>query len=215
MLRSRLSRHLLLGTIAVSTTGGLYAAVPHDSPVVAATDASAYSALAFLSVALLIGPALVLRGRRPPRHVEWRRDIGIWAGILSLFHVLAGANVHFAGDWVRYFLTRAEEGARVPIRVDAFGIANHLGLFATIVVVLLLVISNNAAMRKMGGVRWKAAQRATYALFILTGAHGVLYQVLSERRIEGVILLWLALVTVTLAQVAGFRRVRVGRADTE
>jgi sulfoxide reductase heme-binding subunit YedZ len=189
--------------------------MPTDFEIRAATVATAFSSLAFLTVALAIGPLMVLRGRRPSRHVEWRRDIGIWAGVLGLVHVLVGLEVHFGGDWRRYFVFGPDEATgTIPFRFDTIGLANWTGLVGTVAFVLLLATSNNRVMRRLGTPRWKSVQRSAYVLFVAVVAHGVVYQMLANRPWPAVALLWAAAVSVVVLQVAGFvsyRREAAGR----
>jgi sulfoxide reductase heme-binding subunit YedZ len=53
--------------------------------------------------------------------------------------------------------------------VDVF--ANFTGLFAALILLALLVTSNDASLRKLGLPGWKSLQRWNYACFALTVFH--------------------------------------------
>jgi sulfoxide reductase heme-binding subunit YedZ len=97
------------------------------------------------------------------------------------------------------------------LRHDTFGWANHLGLLAGLLLVLLLLLSNDWSLARLGARRWKGLQRWNYAVFALAIAHAVLYQVL-EKRIIGWVMTFAILSALVIAmQVAGFRSRRCRR----
>jgi len=200
----RALRQLLIGGGVLAALALLSALIPTNFLARRLTVASAYVGLGLICLTLAIGPGYLLRGRRPPVSISWRRDLGIWAGGISLFHVLVGFQVHFGGNWARYFFHGAEAGQRIPLRADAIGWANHTGLLATLILVLLVAISSNVAIRRLGPARWKSLQRLNYAGLVLVGVHGAIYQVLVRRPIPAVALLSLLLTGAVAFQVAGY-----------
>src|SRR6266545_3576113 len=58
------------------------------------TTATGYIALGLLGLTLLIGPANLLLRRRTPISSYLARDVGMWAAIVSVIHVIAGFFVH-------------------------------------------------------------------------------------------------------------------------
>src|SRR5262249_15733391 len=99
-----------------------------------------------------------------------------------------------------------EERHWFPLRFDAFGWANHLGLVGGLLLIFLLVLSNDWSLTRLGARRWKGLQRWNYLVFGLVVVHGLLYQVL-EKRIAGWVVAFAILnVLVVLMQVAGFQR---------
>jgi sulfoxide reductase heme-binding subunit YedZ len=203
-MRRRLVRHHLplaigsaLGTLAVR---GL---TTSEQAVFRWSMATGYVALALLVATLATGPLNVLRGRANPVSSDLRRDIGIWGGLLSVAHFVFGLQVHLKHRWL-YWL---REGSLLP-RTDFFGFANHTGLVATLIAVLLLVLSNDYYLRRLGTVRWKSLQRWNYALFALVIVHGAAYQ-LIEKRIAGFVVAFAGLSVCGIAiQAVGFWRVR-------
>jgi sulfoxide reductase heme-binding subunit YedZ len=73
-----------------------------------------------------------------------------------------------------YFLNKTENGC--SIRLDHFGLANYTGLISAIILLALLIFSNDYFIRKLGPGRWKNVQRLTYLMFLLTVIHSVLYR---------------------------------------
>ena len=151
-----------------------------------------------------IGPWNRLRGRHNPVSSYLRRDIGIWAGMLGTAHVIAGLQVHFKGKMWLYFLPE-RDAMTFPLRIDPFGFANYAGLVSTLILLLLLALSNDASLRALGASRWKSLQRWSYAGALLMVAHGVVYQIL-EKRTMGFVVAFAAIVLLVIAiQFAGFR----------
>jgi sulfoxide reductase heme-binding subunit YedZ len=92
------------------------------------------------------------------------------------------------------------------------GWANYAGLLALLVMLVLLAISNDIALRRLGPARWKAIQRWNYAAFALVGVHAVTFQVLV-RRMPPLIAMVVAVLGLTaFIQVAGARRRRASGA---
>jgi DMSO/TMAO reductase YedYZ heme-binding membrane subunit len=96
----------------------------------------------------------------------------------------------------------------LPLRIDSFGLSNYAGLGATLILLLLLTLSNNATLRALGASRWKSLQRWNYAGALLVVAHGAVYQII-EKRAAGFVVAFAAIVLFGLAmQFAGFSMVR-------
>jgi sulfoxide reductase heme-binding subunit YedZ len=169
-MRRRLWQHFV-PLLAVS--GGMVAAfaVALDQRTVQRLSiGTGYAALALLAFALSVGPLRAIRGRRLPLSIDVRRDAGICTAILGLIHVVLGLQVHHGGAILSYFSS-----------FDKGGVANWTGLAATLLLVLLLGISSDWAIRRLGKRPWKRLQRLAYALFALVVTHTVLYQVVEER----------------------------------
>lgn len=203
----RVTRHLILFLVSGATAGTFYLGLDSASPIARLSMASAYASLLLLAATLTIGPWNRLRDRPNPVSSYLRRDIGIWAGVLGIAHVIVGLQVHMDGKFWLYFLP-PDAAYRFPLRIDAFGLTNYAGLAAGLILLMLLSLSNNAALRALGAVRWKRLQRWNYAVAALVVAHGVVYQLLEKRALGFVLLFG---VTVTLAfafQVAAFASAR-------
>ena len=164
---------------------------------------TAYPALFLSAGAVLLGPWNVLRGRANPVSFDLRRDIGIWAGIMALLHTAVGLNVHLRGRMWLYFV---DEHHR--IRHDWFGFGNDTGLAAALLFMLLLAISNDLSLRRLGTPRWKSLQRWTYAAVILTILHAVAYQHVEKRVGAYEAVLAGTILAITAFQLAGWRRAK-------
>jgi len=118
--------------------------------------ATAYPALFLSAMAVSFGPWNVLRGRPNPVSFDLRRDVGIWAGLMALVHTAIGLNVHLRGRPWLYFIDQHHR-----VRHDLFGFGNDTGLVAVLLFLLLLAISNDLSLRRLGTRKWKSLQRWT------------------------------------------------------
>jgi sulfoxide reductase heme-binding subunit YedZ len=207
----RLRQHLGIALAALITGVVVGAAFEPGDARSKLSAATAYIATTAVGLSLILGPLNLLRGRPNPVSSDLRRDLGIWGAIIGLVHVGVGLTVHFRGRMHLYFLPPSEAHALVPIRLDAFGLANYLGAFAGGVLLLLLLISSDRALRWLGARRWKAWQRLSYAGALATLGHGVLYQLLERRRLVLVVLFGTLAAVALIFQSLGIRAVRSRR----
>jgi len=175
----RVRTHVAVGAGSLAATAFVFALVQSEDAVFRASMATAYVALALLAITLLFGPVAALQGQRYPLSTDIRRDFGIWSGILAVVHVVIGLQVHMRGKMWEYF-AHASQGTLLP-RFDPFGLANYAGLAATVILVALLVTSNDASLRRLGADRWRKVHAlASWGLF-LTVLHGAAYQAIEKR----------------------------------
>jgi sulfoxide reductase heme-binding subunit YedZ len=168
--------------------------------------ATGYASVALIAWAMLIGPWRVRRGRTAPVSTDLRRDAGIWGGLFGLAHVITGLQVHMGGHFMKYFLTL--EGTRAKsVRFDLFGLSNWTGLGAAVLLIMLLVISNDVSLRALGSARWKAWQRWTYPAAVLIVAHTLGYYVIEKTHTWYLIAFVAVTIVVLWLQLAGRRRV--------
>lgn len=206
-LRARLLRHHLVLFVASAISFTLlYRTRPFPDVLTRISFASAYPALALLTLTLLLGPWRVLRNAgRVPISFDWRRDVGIWAGVLTLLHAVAGQMVHLRGRPWLYYVYAAKPRHTFPLRHDQFGVANETGLLATLVVLVLLATSNDVSLRRLGTPAWKRLQRGNYAAFTLAGAHTLLYLAIEKKTRSGWAVTAIMCLGITLAvQGAGY-----------
>jgi methionine sulfoxide reductase heme-binding subunit len=166
------------------------------------TSATGYVGLGLLGLTLLVGPANLLVHRRTPISTYLARDVGIWAAIMSVIHVIVGLFVHgppapLLKRILFYFF--APNGA--PL-INNFGWGNWTGLLATIIVVGLFAISSDYALRKLKARNWKNLQRLNYALFMLVIVHAIFYGVLRITSIP-TLLFALIVIIVFVGQTLG------------
>lgn len=205
----RVSRNLGIAGIATVVTLLVFTlATDKQSWAFRASMATAYSSVLLMAWALAIGPWRVMRGGAAVTSVDLRRDVGIWSAGLAIAHVVTGLKVHVGGDMLGYFIYRPSDGPHaIPIRTDPFGITNWTGLVAALVLIFLVMISNDRSLRSLGATRWKRLQSLTYVGAVLTALHGIVFQ-LMDRRSWPFIGVFLALVVTVLAlQLRGRRLV--------
>jgi sulfoxide reductase heme-binding subunit YedZ len=169
------------------------------------TTATGYIALGLLALTLLIGPANLLLRRRAPVSSYLARDVGMWAAIVSVIHVIAGFFVHgppapIVKRILFYFF--APDGSPLT---NSFGWGNWTGLAATVIVVGLLAISSDFALRKLKARRWKNIQRLNYALFVLVIAHAIFYGALLRVTSISTLLLGIIVSVIFIGQMVGVR----------
>lgn len=174
--------------------------------------ATGYASVALIGLALALGPLWLLQGRRVPASSDVRRDIGVWGAAYALVHVATGLQIHMDGDMLNYFVFRARDGAHaLPIRLDPFGLSNWAGLAATVLLIMLMAISNDRSLRALGATRWKTLQQTTYVAAVLIAMHGLVFQLIDRRNVAVILLCGLVFVAVVALQLYGRRRVRAAR----
>lgn len=210
--RRLLTHHLALFAASAASIALLYATRPYNDVLSKASFATAYPALVLLALTLVIGPWNILRGARNPVSSDLRRDIGIWAGALGFIHALVGQNVHLRGRPWLYYVYEKRAAHVFPIRHDLFGFANHTGLIATLLLLILLATSNDVSLRKLGTPKWKQLQRWNYAVFVLTAFHAFGYQGIENQQ-WGFVAVAVAsvLITCVLQGIGYARRARAVR----
>lgn len=199
----RSKRHFVLAAAAVAIVFLAYAATPPPDVRHRLSMATAYAGLIFLAASLWLGPWNVLRQRPNPVSFDLRRDIGIWTGILAIAHTAIGLTVHLRGRMWMYFFRGLHP---LKLQNTQFGFANFTGLGAALLFLMLLAISNDLSLRTLKARRWKSLQRWTYVAFLLTGAHGIAYQLIEKRHIPWVLVSSGIMTAVAAAQLLGFVR---------
>ena len=175
-LTRRLWRHHLpLAVVTGASSFALYATRSYPDVLTRLSFATAWPALVLLAATLVIGPWRALRMKPYALSQDLRRDIGIWAGITGVLHAGVGQCVHLRGrPWLYYIY---EKWQVMPVRYDVFGLSNHTGLIAALILLLLLATSNDVSLRRLGPSRWKGWQRWNYACFALAALHSFGYLV--------------------------------------
>ena len=202
--KSRVVRHIFFALAAIGLEVGILLSAPEKALMYWSSMGFGYVSLLLLSITLIIGPWNIISSRPNALSINLRRDIGIWAAIFGLIHVVAGIQVHFGPRILPYFIK--EGGSWLGFLPFAFG--NYTGLGATLVLILLLATSNNISLRRLGPDQWKKVQRFNYICGFLTILHGFAYQFVEKRDL-GFVALFLILILLPLAfQISGFKRVR-------
>src|SRR5580698_9621319 len=115
LIRRLLLHHLPLLALSAASVFLLYVMRPIRDVISRLSFATAYPALILIAATLLIGPLNLLRGKRTPVSSDWRRDVGVWAGILSLIHTVIGQDVHLRGRPWLYYIYRPGEAHVFPL----------------------------------------------------------------------------------------------------
>ena len=203
----RIVRHLTIALTTLACTAIFWQLFSGRRDLIAnASIATAHPALFLTAAAVLLGPWNVLRGRANPVSFDLRRDLGIWAGIMALLHTAVGLNVHLRGRIWLYFVDQHHR-----LRHDWFGFGNYTGLAAAGLFLLLLAISNDLALRRLGTHRWKSLQRWTYAAVVLTILHAIAYQHVEQRRGAYEAVLAATTLGIAVLQLAGWKRAKARR----
>ncbi|MEP6506856.1 MAG: hypothetical protein ABJC63_01420 [Gemmatimonadales bacterium] len=200
-IAARPTRRLIAFLLAAIVFAGLIAVSIPDRRVRGWSLGTAYAAFFLLMWGLTIGPLNIIRRRPNPVHNPVRRDAGIAGGMMGIIHTVIGLQVHMGGNLARYFLPPPDLNSAARL----FLAANWTGLISAVVLALLVVISNNASLRRLGLVVWKNLQRWAYAAAALAIGHGLAYQLLEKRPRILIAFLCATTLLVFLIQVAGWR----------
>lgn len=200
--------HLPIGAATIASVLLLYATRPYKDTLTKLSFSTAYPALVLTAVTLLIGPWNVLRSKAMPISSDFRRDVGIWAGLLAVVHTAIGQNVHLRGRPWLYYVYGPKEAHTLPLRHDLFGFANYTGLASALLLLLLVATSNDYALRALGTPRWKQLQRWNYIAFAFAGAHAIGYQTNEKQHASFVAVVVLSIAVTAVLQALGFRRRR-------
>ncbi|TQK74359.1 DMSO/TMAO reductase YedYZ heme-binding membrane subunit [Brevibacillus sp. AG162] len=120
-----------------------------------------------------------------------RRDIGIWAGLTGLLHVIL-VLVLFEGEprliilqenrsekadgWMGLFFFASSDPSMWPSpNWTLTGVANYLGLLAFFILLPLWLTSSARAEKWLGGSSWKRLHLANPWLFVIVLFHGLIY----------------------------------------
>ena len=201
--------HLPIGLCTLVTAGVLYATRDYPDVITRLSFSSAYPALFLVGLCLMIGPwKLLKRQRRVATSMDFRRDVGIWAGLASVFHAVIGNFEHLRGrPWLYYIYENWQEKHAQPFRHDEFGLGNSTGLFAALILLALLATSNDASLRKLGTPGWKQLQRWVYGAFALLAVHTFTYQwVIKTPNLPWIMLAFAAIATTGVLQYLGYER---------
>lgn len=168
---------------------------------------SAWLSFAFLSGAVSLGPWRAWRGGKPSLNLLVRRDLGIWAALTALAHAVFGTWVVLTPAYFRAYIVGTPDSP-TPGWAGWIGTLSIVaGFVLAIIMAMLLALSNNRALTRLGPQRWKRLQRWAVPAFAVTVLHGAVFQVI-EGRTGG----WLALLA--LLGVAVWTVRRLGAAST-
>jgi len=202
-LKIRTKYHMVLFITTLVTLCAFYKLVPGDDPMYLWSMATGYTSIILLAITLLIGPFTIYKKKPNPVSSDLRRDVGIWCGFTGLAHVVLGIQVHMGNIWL-YFFKSVDGEESFKFRNDLFGYSNYAGLIATLILLVLLFLSNDLSLMWLKAKRWKNLQRFNYILFVLVLMHGIMYQII-EKRIPFIVILFSIIMLVAITgQSLGF-----------
>jgi len=197
----RYLRHLVLLKVSLLSLTAAALLGQIDGVLERLSLTSAWLCLLLFCATLLVGPKQVFEGQQPPANILLRRDLGIWTALTGLLHFFLGTA--FSMDAVNYMSVFVVD----DVAEGWFFWGSIWGFVAGLLCLILLAISNNVALRKIGTKWWKRVQRLAYPTFIITVAHGIYFQLLEQRDAW----LWTMLTitgVVVAAQIVAFARRR-------
>jgi len=217
MIRNRLRRrllthHLPLMLVSLASVAALYATRSAKDVISNASFATAYPAMAYLTITLLVGPWNLIRKRTNPISADLRRDFGIWGGILGIVHTAVGQCVHLRGRPWLYYVYGSQEHHH-GLRHDLFGLANYTGAISTLLLIVLFATSNDWSLRKLHTRQWKQLQRWNYAVFALAAVHAFAYQGVEKQHLPFVVTVAVCAAIALVFQLTGVVLVRRAAAE--
>ena len=167
-------RHIIVGSAATMMFIGFWFSRLDWDPEMRFWRAVGDSGWMLFWFSLVVGP--LARVWTPGKHfVLWRREAGIWFGLIITLHVFFVLNGWVRWDVMRFFgyewFPQVQRYARVE---PGFGLANMVGMLAFIWTLLLAATSTDRAVKRLGSAAWKWLHQGAYIVFYLTVAH-VLY----------------------------------------
>jgi len=163
---------------------------------------TAWWCLILMAAALLTGPAVYLRSGRKPVNLYLRRDIGIWAAIAGLIHFFVATDLSMSQSYLALYVNIPDGEFSVEWLNRFFSWGSTGGFVAGILLLVLLAISNDKALSKIGQKVWKRVQMLAYPAFLLTALHGLAFQLLESRVDYLIWLLGFIFAAVVLAKLA-------------
>lgn len=170
-MSTTLKRHGLALAIALILTAFFWLSRMDWDPEMRTWRAIGDASWLLLWFSLVVGPAARLwKGMKAL--VPWRREAGVWFGVLALAHGLLVWNGWARWDVMGFLgyefvpqlgrLTRLEPG---------FGLSNVIGLIALIWALALTATSADWAINRLGASAWKWLHTSAYVIFYLVVAH--------------------------------------------
>ena len=164
-------RHLLVGAIAVVIAVPFWYGRLDWDPEMRFWRSVGDSSFMLLFLTLAIGPLTKLWPAMG-KFVPWRREVGIWFGLMAFLH----AFLVWKG-WARWDIWRflgyefVPELNRLARLEPGFGLSNIIGMVAIFLTLVLVATSSNWAVNLLGSSAWKWLQYGSYTVFYLVVIH--------------------------------------------
>lgn len=195
--------HLMMAALSGAALGLAAASGPWLGAADRLSIVSAYLCLILMAGALAYGPVHALRNGRPVGNSPIRRSMGIWSALNGLLHFLLANALAMNYEYLGLYVDNAAEPPSSEIRSALYSWGTISGYVIAVAFILLLALSNDRALRRLGMTWWKRLQRTTYIAFLLTCGHAFAFQVLETRKVEWVYLVLLVLLVVIVGQGLG------------
>jgi len=207
-MNPRLKNHVTLFVVSVVSLGVAALSGPGEGAADRLSIVSAYICLLLLGAALLIGPVNVLRTGRLPGNSYVRRDTGIWAAMTGLLHFYLANVLSMTYEYLGIYVENPVLPPSSAVRSSLYTWGTIFGYVIAVLFIVLLVLSSDWMMRKVGMKWWKRIQRVSYLGFILTCIHAFAFQVLETRSLFWVLVVLVITMIIIAGQCMGIRAVR-------
>ena len=206
MLRDSHNRrwnHFSLAIISLTTC--IFVISVTSEPIVDQLSiATAYICLFLITIALSIGPLQIIRNGRISLNIYLRRDVGIWAAIAGLVHCVIATKLAMTPEYINTYVDVSFGILSENARADLFLWGSVSAFVIAVLLLILLSLSNQRAMKSLGVTWWKRLQRLAYLALVLTIIHGLAFQLIESRSLILIGILLIALLQVAILQSIGF-----------
>ena len=164
-------RHGAVGIIGAALIYLFWLSRPQWDPEMRFWRAVGDASLIYLYLTLALGPITRFLPK-VGKFLSIRRELGIWFGIFAITHTLL-----ILDGWARWDIGLFMGYQFIPqlggtVRLESgFGMANLLGLLATLIALPLMATSSDWAIRALGGSAWKFLHYGAYIIFYLVVMH--------------------------------------------
>ena len=166
-----ITRHARVGALALGFWAVFWFTRLDWDPEMRFWRAVGDASLLLLIMALALGPLVKLLPATA-RFLPWRRELGIWFGVLALAHTVLILQGWVRWDFWSFFGDEfVPQLGRIARMEPGFGIANLIGLVAVGWAVLLTATSSDWALDKLGPSAWKWLQYGSFVIFYLVVLH--------------------------------------------
>jgi sulfoxide reductase heme-binding subunit YedZ len=181
-------RHLIIGVVTIVLALPFWYGRLDWDPEMRFWRAVGDSSFLLLFFTMAIGPLTKL-WLPAGKFVPWRRETGIWFGIMTFLHTFLIWN-----GWARWDVWRflgyeyIPELDRLARLEPGFGLSNLIGMVAVLLTLVLVATSSNWAVNRLGASAWKWLQYGSYTVFYLVVLHTLYflflhYTVSFHRRV--------------------------------
>ena len=151
---SFLLRHLTVGLIGAGLSYLFWISRPQWDPEMRLWRAIGDGSFILLWFTLGVGP-IVHHWSKAGWLLPWRRETGIWYGLLAFVHTYLVLLGWVRWDFMRFFgYEFIPELGRYARLEPGFGLSNVVGMVAVFITILLVATSANWALNMLGASAW-------------------------------------------------------------